>query len=353
MENQTSFNNHDIHINNLINSYNNRSNSTLDFSFMNTINKYNCKIKISLAELRIYNDLLELSPLKRTFNYFTISTSDIITTRTEYKVKLTLKKKSKFHHKCYKQTSPFYKNSMISNGNSGNDDANTNNTRNANNKLFFDMKFPLDYPYNGPSITLINNTEIDFPFIEYNGALNLDTLKHWKTYQTLTNIVSEIESRIFFGERECETGYSNDIVGSRFNFLKQGNSFDDRILKTNLVDDIIEKANFNSIDKNSVNLFSLNTNTTINTQIYANNTHASDASNSIFSCSYSDDKIVANNVNNINSNDNLMEIDSCEVDDCFDGNENEDKNNLIKSLINNSLNHNHKKRRWNELSLPV
>lgn len=130
--------------------------------------------EISLAELRLKNDLVEISPSRQVSLEFSILRSDICKRGNYFYLKITMTKKADFD-----------KSVLVENNNE------------SINKLFIEFYFSQYYPYEVPFGFLLNFSQFTFPFIsKLNGQLNINILLNWNHFNTLNNVISEIEAEV-------------------------------------------------------------------------------------------------------------------------------------------------------------
>lgn len=202
---------------------------------------------ISLAELRLKNDLLEITPTKQFNTIFTIQRSDICMIQGRFQLKVTLTKSTKF------------KNEILF----------SNSTIEDNDKLYVEFFFTYNYPYEVPSCILINNEKFDFPFVcGLTGKVSLDTLTNWKTHYTLNMVINNLINTISEYEKRIEIFNMNKRYSLLNGFTEENNK---RLILTS--PDISFQNNFD-ISFNSKNKFNLklsNTSLTNKNENEANN----------------------------------------------------------------------------------
>lgn len=213
---------------------------------------------ISLAELRLKNDLLEITPIKQFNTIFTIQRSDIGMIQGRFQLKVTLTKSTKFKEEI-----------LFSNDIEHYD------------KLFFEFFFTYNYPYEVPSCILINNDKFNFPFVcNLTGNVSLEILSNWKTHYTLNMVINDLINIISEYEKRIEIINMN----KRYNLL---NGFSDENNKRLITSpDVSFKNNANiSFGLNRINLKLSNTNLTNKLESETNNMLIDD---------FSDDKSIKN-----------------------------------------------------------
>jgi hypothetical protein len=150
-------------------------------------------LQISLAELRLKNDLLEITPTKQFNSNFTIQRSDISVFQGRFQLKLTLTKTK-------------IKDSVLCN----------NDFIKNNDNLYIEFFFTNNYPYEVPSCLLINNENFNFPFVcTLTGIVKLKTLTYWKTEYTLNIVINDLINTI----SEYETRIDKININPKYNLL--------------------------------------------------------------------------------------------------------------------------------------